>query len=66
MLNAGLRYLRRARPGGAIEYVAQFIGGLLHPERLRSGHPRGGTRATGTVGRWNDELGYRGTAPNYC
>ncbi len=32
-----LRYVRRTNVGGAVEYVAQFLGGLIHPELLRSG-----------------------------
>ncbi len=32
-----LRYLRRTSAGGAIEYAAQFLGGLIRPELLRSG-----------------------------
>ena len=32
-----LRYLRRTNVGGGIEYAAQFLGGLIHPELLRSG-----------------------------
>lgn len=34
---AVLRYLRRTRAGGAVEYLAQFLDGLVHPELLRSG-----------------------------
>jgi hypothetical protein len=37
MLGHVLRYLRRTSAGGAIEYAAQFLDGLLHPELLRSG-----------------------------
>jgi hypothetical protein len=32
-----LRSLRRTNVGGAFEYAAQFLGGLIHPELLRSG-----------------------------
>lgn len=32
-----LRYLRRTNPGGAIEYLAQLLDGLIRPELLRSG-----------------------------
>ncbi len=32
-----LRYVRRTNVGGAVEYVGQFLGGLIHPELLRSG-----------------------------
>jgi hypothetical protein len=32
-----LRYLRRSSAGGAAEYAAQFLGGLIQPELLRSG-----------------------------
>ena len=32
-----LRYLRRTSVGGAVEYAAQLLGGLIHPELLRSG-----------------------------
>lgn len=34
---AALRYLRRTSAGGAIEYLAQFLGGLIHPKLLRWG-----------------------------
>src|SRR5574342_419117 len=34
---AGLRYLRRTRLGGPIEYAGQVFGGLVHPRLLRSG-----------------------------
>jgi hypothetical protein len=37
MLENVLRYLRRTRAGGAIEYAAQFLDGLIHPGLLRSG-----------------------------
>jgi hypothetical protein len=40
VMTTALRFLRRTLPGGAIEYVAQFMGGLLHPELLRSGATR--------------------------
>jgi proline iminopeptidase len=36
MIDQTLRFLRRTPPGGAIEYLAQFLIGLLHPELLRS------------------------------
>lgn len=36
-VTALLRYLRRTNPGGAIEYVGQLLGGLIHPQLLRSG-----------------------------
>jgi hypothetical protein len=36
-VTAFLRYLRRTNPGGAIEYVGQLLGGLIHPQLLRSG-----------------------------
>ena len=32
-----LRSLRRSDVGGAVEYAAQFLGGLVHPQLLRSG-----------------------------
>jgi hypothetical protein len=32
-----LRYLRRTRVGGAVEYAAQLVGGLIRPELLESG-----------------------------
>jgi hypothetical protein len=32
-----LRSVRRTNVGGAVEYVGQFLGGLIHPELLRSG-----------------------------
>jgi hypothetical protein len=32
-----LRWLRRTNIGGAVEYLAQLMGALLHPELLRSG-----------------------------
>jgi hypothetical protein len=32
-----LRYLRRTSAGGAVEYAAQLLGGLIRPELLRSG-----------------------------
>jgi hypothetical protein len=32
-----LRSLRRTNVGGAVEYAAQFLGGVIHPELLRSG-----------------------------
>jgi hypothetical protein len=35
-----LRSLRRTSSGGAIEYLAQFLGGLMHPGLLRSGATR--------------------------
>jgi proline iminopeptidase len=35
-----LRYLRRTGAGGAIEYAAQFLDGLIHRELLRSGATR--------------------------
>lgn len=35
-----LRYVRRTNVGGAVEYVAQFLGGVIHPELLRSGAER--------------------------
>jgi hypothetical protein len=31
------RYVRRTRVGGPVEYAAQFLGGVIHPELLRSG-----------------------------
>ena len=37
MLGNVLRYLRRSSAGGAIEYAAQFLDGLIHPALLRSG-----------------------------
>lgn len=36
MLGNVLRYLRRTSAGGAIEYAAQFLDGLIHPGLLRS------------------------------
>ena len=32
-----LRWVRRTRVGGAVEYAAQYLGGLAHHELLRSG-----------------------------
>lgn len=32
-----LRYLRRMNRGGAIEYVGQLLGGLIHPQLMRPG-----------------------------
>ena len=32
-----LRHLRRTSAGGTVEYAAQLLGGLTHPELLRSG-----------------------------
>jgi hypothetical protein len=37
MLKNVLRYLRRTSAGGAIEYAAQFLDGLIHPGLLRAG-----------------------------
>jgi hypothetical protein len=37
MMKTLLRWLRRTRVGGPIEYVAQFLDGLLRPALLRSG-----------------------------
>ncbi len=37
MLDSVLRCLRRTSAGGAIEYAAQFLDGLIHPGLLRSG-----------------------------
>ena len=37
MLVKVLRYMRRTSVGGAIEYVAQLLDGLIHPGLLRSG-----------------------------
>lgn len=36
-LDGALRSLRRTRIGGPIEYLAQVLGGLRHPELLQSG-----------------------------
>ncbi len=39
-----LRYVRRASAGGAVEYMAQFGAGLIHPGLLRSGATPGEER----------------------
>jgi hypothetical protein len=44
MLGNVLRYLRRTSAGGAIEYAAQLLDGLIHPGLLRSGATPGEER----------------------